>query len=184
MVNNYGLNTKHSHASHDWCTPPQLIQMVRDVLVEIDLDPASSPEANQTVNAHWIIDRTQDGLIQPWSTNTPITVFCNPPGGRKGRRSIPALFWEKLITLRQDGLLLDAIFIAFSIESLQVTQNCPVPMTDFPICIPRQRIHFVGGDKPTHANAIIYVPGTLDRTAMFTHTFSTIGAILGPLLDY
>ncbi len=51
------------------------------------------------------------------------------------------------------------------------------------MCVPAKRIRFVkpGGIKgpaPSHANAIVYIPGTEDKTELFVQTFSKLGVIL------
>jgi hypothetical protein len=79
-----------------------------------------------------------------------------------------------------DGDLEHAIFMAFSAEALQNTQGKgEPPIMDFPFCVPAKRIRFVSPagvrSSPTHANVIVYVPGTIDRTDLFIKTFSTIG---------
>lgn len=66
-----------SHASVEWYTPPQIIDLVREVLTEIDLDPASDPTPQKWIKANRIYNK--DGLDLEWSART---VFCNPPYGK------------------------------------------------------------------------------------------------------
>lgn len=56
-------------------TPPLILNPLRRVLGEIDLDPASDETANQIVRANRYF--SQGGLFQPWEATT---LLCNPPG--------------------------------------------------------------------------------------------------------
>lgn len=76
-----------------------------------------------------------------------------------------------------------AIFLAFSIEQMQSSQNKGVPpMLNFPFCVPAKRIAFVdplgeGRNAPSHSNFIIYVPGSIDVTYKFVEIFSGLGKV-------
>ena len=59
----------------EWYTPDAVLALVRDVLGQIDVDPASCAVAQATVQARTFYTIDDDGLRQPW----PGTVFCNPP---------------------------------------------------------------------------------------------------------
>ncbi len=59
----------------DYYTPAHLIQAVRDVMGDIDLDPASHPLANKVVRASRFFQKSEDGLRQRWSGR----VWLNPP---------------------------------------------------------------------------------------------------------
>ena len=48
--------------SNDWYTPDKYIESVREVLGDIDLDPASCEEANEVVKAKVFYDESDDGL--------------------------------------------------------------------------------------------------------------------------
>jgi hypothetical protein len=158
--------------------------MAREVLKRIDVDPASSYEANKTVGASRIITKEQNGLSTEWG---PGTVFLNPPGGRCGSRSLAEAFWDRLVRHSEDERgFLGAVFIGFSIEALATTQRSRRPILSYPICVPRRRIAFVPGfsgpgaaekKSPSHANVIAYIPGREDRTDQFAATFGTIGFV-------
>ena len=172
---------------NSWRTPADIIDRARRVLGTIDLDPASDVEANERVQARRILTAEDDGIVSPWLADDvgesgPLTIWLNPPGGKRGSESLPALFWERLVCFRDSGSLHDAIFLAFSLETLRTTQVSGLGRRaiDFPFCVPKKRIAFqhpdgTGQRSPPNANAIVYVPGTADRTGLFLHEFSEIG---------
>jgi ParB-like chromosome segregation protein Spo0J len=61
--------------NHERYTPAQLVDAVRQVFGEIDLDPASSREANKVVRAKSFFTVRHNGLKRPWRGR----VFLNPP---------------------------------------------------------------------------------------------------------
>lgn len=178
------MNIRHSSKTDQWFTPTSIVDMARVVLRGIDVDPASSAEANLTVRAARFISSEQNGLCTEWG---PGTVFLNPPGGRSGSRSLAEVFWDRLVRHSEDERgFIGAIFVGFSVEALAVTQRSRRPILSFPICVPRKRIAFVPGflgpgatekNSPSHANVIAYVPGIEDRTFAFLATFGDIGFV-------
>lgn len=175
------MNIQHSSRTDCWYTPPHVIAMARQVLGSIDFDPASDELGNQLVSAGGFYDRIDDGLSKDWPEGC--SVWLNPPGGKIGNKSKTALFWARLMSYASAGHLKHALFMAFSAEALQNTQGKGVPsVMSFPFCIPRKRIAFVDGSgvpgaSPSHSNAIVYVPGSVDATEQFVHTFSTLGDV-------
>lgn len=176
-------NALHSSKSNEWYTPSWIVKMIHEVLGQVDLDPASSLVANQRIKAKRIFTQNDDSLNLTWSTE-PQTIYLNPPGGKIGNKSQTALFWQKLIDFRNQGLLTEAIFMGFSLEHMAVTQGCTDSICNFPVCIPRKRIKFVSpsgeSNSPTHSNVICYLPSLKDNTRLFTEVFSEIGAIMLP----
>jgi hypothetical protein len=198
----------HPSKSERWRTPEEIVSLARSTMGWIDLDPASEPEANETVQATQFFTEAQDGLAQSWSG----AVFLNPPGGKfpkgheMGGQSRPLAWWRKLMGELKADRIDQAVFVAFSIEMLATSQGLGVPCaTDFPTCILKKRIHFVWPDgeqmderqmalfegeagvipelrlsRPTHSNAVIYTPGKVNNTARFVAAFSPFGRISWP----
>lgn len=142
------MTAKHLSNTNEQYTPPDLVEMVREVLGGIDLDPASSELANHTVQASQIFTEA-DGektFHEDWCGR----VFMNPPGGTIpvvqgcGIRSNPALFWSKLMYEWSTGNTQVAVVVGFTVEVLQTTQGVPgvYPMLRFPLCFPRRRLRF------------------------------------------
>lgn len=172
------MNVQHSSRSDTWYTPAYIIALVREVLGPIDLDPASDSRANAVVQASSYLTESDDGLVQPWGSGS---IYLNPPGGKKGNKSLAGLFWARLMEHRHKPDFKHAIFMAFSAEALQNTQGKSTPsIMEFAICVPSKRVRFVypGVEKssPSHSNVVVYVPGYLDETDRFLSVFKTLGA--------
>lgn len=172
------MNVQLSSRSDRWYTPPHIIVMVKEVLGDIILDPASDPEANKIVGARHIFDESDNPLFVDWLFHD--SIYLNPPGGKIGNRSKAALFWDKLMVEKRRNSFRHAIFMGFSLEQLQTTQASSLSILDFPICVPRRRIRFVSpeGEKssPAHSNVIVYIPNIVDRSQKFFDVFQRLGA--------
>ncbi len=174
-------NIRHSSISNEHYTPKDIVRLSRKTLGYIDLDPASSYKANQTIQAFQYYDKESNGFTKNWFGR----IFLNPPGGwcdlkgaevikasgnrpgctatgacglspdhvHDGMQSSAAAWWKKLMTAWLAGNISSAIFLGFSIEILQTTQTSGVrsPLT-FPICYPKQRIKFVREDGEVGAS--------------------------------
>lgn len=66
-----GLGT----GDNEWFTPAQYIAAAREVMGEIDLDPATHPAAQKTVDALNCFTASENGLEQEWHGR----VWLNPP---------------------------------------------------------------------------------------------------------
>lgn len=190
-------SAQHSSETSEWYSPPEVVERARAVLGGIDLDPASCEVGNRTVRAKRYIGAREDGLTAPWGAcDLPVTVYLNPPTGR----GMVVGFWSRLLDESRSGRLLDAVFVAFSLEQALTTQRAGRGILSFPFCIPRKRLAFVsvvsaaadrpqvslfggepeppeGSESPTHANAIVYVPGERDQSALFCEVFSDMGEV-------
>ena len=60
---------------NEWYTPPEYIEAVRACLGAIDVDPASSARAQETVRASRFFTRDNDGLRHDWHGR----IWLNPP---------------------------------------------------------------------------------------------------------
>jgi phage N-6-adenine-methyltransferase len=87
----------------EWYTPAHILERVRTVLGNIDLDPASSAIAQQRVQADRYFTEQDDGLAQDWSGK----VFCNPPYDQwrltKFTNKFVGSYFDKLI---EEGIML------------------------------------------------------------------------------
>jgi len=177
------MNAQHSAGSERWRSPSAIVERARVVLGTIDLDPASEAEANETVRATRFITKEQNGLETDWGFE-PVSVFLNPPGGNRkaGIKSLVIPFWKRLLLQRRVGLLNHAIFVGFSIEVMQMSQQVQLCVLDFPFCVPARRIQFdappdIKKSTPTHANVLVYVPGIINRSNLFESSFQDLGKV-------
>lgn len=174
---------QHSSKNDSWMTPPDIVSRVHQVFGgPPDLDPASSPSANALLQAKKILTREDDALSVDWPTCR--TVFCNPPGGKIGNKSQPALFWQKFQGEFLGDKFQAGIFLGFTLELLRTCQKGYGFLfpTDHLFCIPSKRIRFhkdseTEGPSPTHANVIILLADGKEYERMFWSAFSPIGAI-------
>ena len=189
----------------------------------IDYDPASCARANEIVRARAFTfapgptlvvagqlasSPTGGGLDVPWSSleGQPSKVFLNPPGGKLHPKTLEpmpenggpglsaaAVWWWKLIDEYRAGNVEQAIFVAFTLNVFQNSQQFEYPAPyEFPFVVPAQRLRFwnervlIGKGQPQHCNAVVYLPprdaappnylGTspLDR---FREAFAPFGAV-------
>ncbi len=157
----------HNSGNNEWYTPSEYIVKARAVLGDIDLDPASSAIANETVQAtryHTIAD---DGLCQPWRGR----VWMNPPysGDLIGK------FAAKLAAHVRAGEVTAAIVLvnnatetAWFGELVSVAQA---------LVFPKSRIRYLKPDGEPMATglqgqAVIYIGPAPD---LFLQVFSAFG---------
>lgn len=88
-------------ASAEYYTPPAIIEAARATMGGIDLDPASSPLANEVVKAARFYTEQDDGLSQSWRapSGSPSKVWLNPPFGKRA--------WDKSSQARWSGHLIN-----------------------------------------------------------------------------
>lgn len=153
---------------NDWRTPRKFLDAARAVLGGIDLDPASSAEANETVQAGQFYTEEDDGLKKPWKG----TVWLNPPYGGQAR-----LFIERLLREFEVGNVTGACTL---VNSHPTETKWFQELFRHTVCFIRGRIDFGGPSREvastsTHGSAIVYL-GT-DIPA-FVQAFEQFGAVV------
>lgn len=162
-----------SSASQEWYTPSEYIEAAREVLGGIDLDPASSEQANETVRAARYYTAQDDGLVQEWRGR----VWMNPPYG-----AICGSFVAKLVDAYEAG---DAQAAVMCLNGRSFDTHWFQPLWDYPICFTDHRPSFRNPDRdehdrPTVGSIFVYL-GPSDRE--FERVFSSFGHVARDPLD-
>ncbi len=173
------IETLHSSKDVEWYTPDSILERVRNVLGQIDLDPASSAEANVKVQATQYFTSNDDGLSRPWSTNGhPSSIFVNPPFGKLNGRSQQALWTQHLIEEFEAGRVAQAILLVNAATGARWFQ----PLWRYTICFVSKRINFVhhssrSGSRSNHASVLVYLGS---RNTDFVEKMGDLGRMVMP----
>jgi phage N-6-adenine-methyltransferase len=153
---------------NDWRTPRKYLEAAHAVMGDIDLDPASSSEANETVKAATFYTERDNGLERPWKGR----VWLNPPYGGDAR-----LFVERLIKEYQVGNVTAAILL---VNSHPTETKWFQQLFDYTVCFIRGRIDFGGPSREvsstsTHGSALVYLGEDVEK---FKTTFAEFGSVV------
>jgi len=162
VANNSGEN--------EWYTPPAFTAAAREVMGEIDLDPASCETANASVQAAQIYTASDNGLEQPWSGR----VWMNPPYAQP----LIAEFCNALIkhiacqTVTQACVLVN--------NGTETAWGQQLIANASAVCFPKSRIRFVDKEgkpsgAPLQGQMICYFGASVDE---FSWEFSKFGVVL------
>lgn len=184
----------------EYYTQEYIIDLVRQVLGDIDLDPASCIEANKVVKAKHIFTKEDDGLTKPWFgkvwMNHPFhkgekacAKKCKKINCKKSRKKgvkrrghcitedIPGNsdWTHYLVNEYKSGRVEESINIHFS----SMSEGWMWPLTEFVQCFPRGRIQYRKPDgtvdnQITKGSMFTYMG---PNEARFREVFGTIGRI-------
>jgi hypothetical protein len=165
----------NASASNEWYTPAPYVDAARLLMGGIDLDPASSPIANQAVKAARFYTIDDDGLAQEWFGR----VFLNPPYGIEDGDSNQARWSRRLIEEYRAGNVTEAVLLVNAVPG----NIWFAPLWDYPICFVGRRIRFYNEDTevsaPTHSNVFVYLG---PQYARFVSIFSQFGVVAARLV--
>lgn len=134
-------------------TPAYILDAVRSVVGEIELDPASSDFANDTIRAKRYYTQETDGLAQDW---TSATLWMNPPYGRGDIED----FVNKLVSEVERGAVKRAFVITHNATE---TRWCRALLNiSAAFCLLDHRVDFQTDNDAGGSNA-----GTLRGQAVF-----------------
>jgi phage N-6-adenine-methyltransferase len=153
----------------EWYTPPEYIELARKVMTKIDLDPASSDDAQKIVQADKFLTVKDDGLKHAWKGR----VWLNPPY----RQPEISNFAQKTVDEVKAGNVSQAIMLTNNCTDTEwfhlLAGNCVA------ICFKRGRIKFINegqeGAAPTNGQAFFYFGHNI---AGFLRVFSSTGIIV------
>jgi ParB family chromosome partitioning protein len=155
---------------NEWFTPPEYIELARQVLGEIDLDPASSDEAQRIIQAAQYFTKADDGLKQEWCGR----IWLNPPYAQP----FIAEFASKMVAERCAGRVEAAIMLTHNYTDTAWFHELAGEAAA--ICFTRGRVKFYSGDEiaaPTQGQAFFYFG---DEVSLFVERFKSIGFVTRP----
>lgn len=153
----------------EWYTPAEYIEAARVCMGGIDLDPASSLSAQESVRASRFLAKEDNGLSHEWHGR----VFLNPPYAQPGI----ALFVNKLLTENAAGRVTRAILLTHNYTDTTWFQAAG--KRSAALCLTRGRIKFVSPTgavaAPTQGQAFFYFGDEFER---FCEVFGGFGIIV------
>ena len=160
---------------YEWYTPSEIVEAAREVMGEIDCDPASCDYANQTVKARKYFSKENDGRKQQWGKR----VWLNPP-------------YSKPLCGEFCGLLLDKLSSG-EVEEACLLVNSSTGSLWFhgaldaasAVCFLKGRIKFIKPDgkpvnKPVSYSTMLYFGKHVRK---FQSVFGKLGIIRGQICD-
>jgi phage N-6-adenine-methyltransferase len=168
-----GRSTRAEHSrivmtqsdSNEWYTPAHIIDLARETLGGIDLDPASCELANQTVQAERYYTEDDNGLSLPWNGR----VWMNPPYGE-----LAGKFVHRFVSEYQAGNIDAGIILVKAATDTAWFR----PLFEYPICFIHGRVKFYTSETEgiaTFPSVCIYLG---EDEARFCDVFSTIGRVM------
>jgi phage N-6-adenine-methyltransferase len=154
---------------NEWYTPIEYIEIARDVMGGIDLDPASSAIAQERIQAGHYFTIDDDGLGLHWFGR----VWLNPPYSQPEIR----LFVEKAVSEYVSGRISQCIVLTHNYTDT-AWFHVGAEHSDA-ICFTRGRIAFLDPDgnkaAPTQGQAFFYFGPEPER---FAEAFSSVGFVM------
>lgn len=179
-IRNYLLTDKphvsQASGENEWYTPSEYIEAARNIMGTINLDPASSDKANQTVKAKEYFTIEDDGLKQNWHGN----VWMNPPYAQP----LVDKFSETITSKFESGEITQACILVNNATETDWFQR--MLKLASAVCFIRSRVKFIDVNgkatgTPLQGQAIIYFGNNHQK---FYSEFNKKGIVLnGPRKD-
>lgn len=165
------LNKPHvsnNSGENEWYTPGYIIEAAKNTMGSIDLDPATSLKANETVKAEQIFTKEDNGLTQKWSGN----IWMNPPYSQ----GLMSEFSDKLIN--ELGNIDQACVLVNNATETNWFQNL-LAECDY-VCFLKGRVKYLDytgtvANSPLQGQAILYFGGNIKE---FFNNFYDLGICL------
>ena len=149
----------NNNGNNEWYTPREYVELARQVMRGIDLDPASTDIANQTVQAERYYTKADDGLTQPWAGK----VWMNPPYAQP----LIGQFCQKLADEVENENVSQAFVLVNNATETEWFGRLAEKASA--ILFPRGRVKFTDPDgkpgAPLQGQALIYIGPESERFA-------------------
>lgn len=164
------VSDKVTYDGDEWHTPPEYIEAARQVLGEIELDPATNETAQAQIKANCYFTKDDNGLERAWAGN----VWMNPP------YSYPKVerFIDKLISEFNQGNVPEAIVL---VNNSSDTKWFHKLIDQFPACFTRGRVQFWHPDHKgfaTRQGQVFFYLGPDWKADVFNDVFSRFGTVV------
>ena len=154
---------KNASGFFEWYTPPEIIEAARTAMGGIDLDPASSDVAQETVKAKRYFTIEDDGLSKQWKGRT----WLNPPYSTE----LLGKFVEKVLTSKGPTCVL--------VNNTTETKSGQALLEQADAaCFFNGRVRFLGPKESTSPLQGQMLVGLRVNAEAFRASFSPMGAIL------
>ena len=153
----------------EWYSPSLVVDAARSVIGGFDLDPASSPEANESIGAGKIFTATDDGLEQDWPVGR---IWMNPPYAAGLVSRFTSRFCEAMRGGSSGFVLVNNASETAWFQELM--ESCSA------VCFFRGRLRFICPEKgdngtPLQGQAIFYFGADVGK---FNKKFREMGCVL------
>ncbi len=157
----------HNSGENEWYSPAEYVEAAREVMGEIDCDPASSPAANERVRARLFYTAADDGRSKPWGKR----VWMNPPYSQP----LCGEFCERLAVKHRAGEVDEAVVLVNN--ATETKWFAELVNVASAAVFPHGRIKFLdpsGNAKgaPLQGQAVVYVGGNPEK---FLESFGGFG---------
>jgi phage N-6-adenine-methyltransferase len=164
-----GAHVANNSGENEWYTPSEYVEAARKAMGGIDLDPASSPKAQETVQAGRFFTKDDDGLVQDWFGR----VWMNPPYAQP----LMTQFAEKALVELNFGRV-TAMVILTNNATETAWGNTLLAACDA-VCFIRGRIKFLNAQgveehTPLQGQMVTYYGSDPDA---FAYAFGALGVV-------